>query len=347
MKMRDASQKILVVDDDPTSQLMLRAALEASRFAVEVVDSGTKALEIVRAGGCSIVITDWEMPQMSGPELCQAIRQSDLSGYVYIILLTSRSEPAEIVEGLRAGADDFMTKPFNPAELEMRIGVGLRTLALDTRDVTIFALAKLTESRDPETGAHLDRVRSYSRLLALDLLERGVFGQRVDREFVRLIYTTSPLHDIGKIAIPDGVLLKPGRLTDREFEIMKAHTTIGASTLRAALEKCPGALFLQMAHDIALSHHERFDGGGYPEGRVGTDIPLAARVVSVADVYDALVSKRVYKSATEHEVARGIILEGSGTQFDPEVVRSFERVESGFVEVHRRFVEEPGTRLAA
>ncbi|HZW10821.1 MAG TPA: HD domain-containing phosphohydrolase [Phycisphaerales bacterium] len=346
MKIGDPSHQILVVDDDLTSQLMLQAALEAGQFRVEVVDRAAKALDLVRTGRYSIVITDWEMPEMSGLELCQAIRQCDLSGYVYIILVTSHSEPAEIVEGLRAGADDFMAKPFNPAELEMRIGVGLRTLALDTRDVTIFALAKLTESRDPDTGRHLDRVRSYSRLLALDLLQHGEGGYKVDREFVRLIYSTSPLHDIGKVAIPDSVLLKPGRLTDREFEIMKAHTTIGAATLNAALEKCPGARFLEMARDIALSHHERFDGSGYPQGRVGTDVPLPARIVSVADVYDALVSKRIYKSATEHEVARGIILEGSGSQFDPEVVRSFLRVEEEFIEVHRRFTE-PGAKLAA
>lgn len=323
----DSLHRILVVDDDTTSQLFLRAALESQGFAIEVVGTGAEALRLVRTGAFSLVITDWEMPGMSGTDLCRAIRDEDLMGYVYIILLTSHGEPSRIVEGLRAGADDFMVKPFDPSELEGRIRVGVRTLALDTRDMTIFALAKLAESRDPETGAHLERVRGYARVLALDLLERQVFPE-VDREFVRLLCSTTPLHDIGKVAIPDSILLKPGRLSDPEFEIMKTHTTVGAETLGAALQKYPGGRFLQMAHDIALSHHERFDGQGYPHGISGERIPLAARITSVADVYDALVSKRVYKNAMTHPVARGIIFDGEGTQFDPEVVQSFRRVEA-------------------
>ncbi|MBK7403599.1 MAG: response regulator [Phycisphaerales bacterium] len=340
-------QRVLVVDDEVTSRLVLRAALESRGFLVEAVESAEAALELVQTGAYSIVVTDWEMPRMSGIELCQAVRQADLSSYVYIILLTSRSGPTQIVEGLRAGADDFISKPFDASELEMRLQVGLRTLALDTRDVTIFALAKLAESRDSETGAHLDRVRSYSRLLSLDLLERGVFGRSIDREFVHLIYSTSPLHDIGKVAIPDSVLLKPGRLTDSEFEVMKTHTTVGGATLRAAIEKRPEAGFLQMAYDIAMSHHERVDGGGYPLGLMGEAIPLAARIVGVADVYDALVSKRVYKNASEHEVAKAIVFEGSGTHFDPEVIESFRRVETEFLRVRERFDERQSARFAA
>src|SRR6185295_753174 len=226
----------------------------------------------------------------NGLELCRAIRNHDFGGYVYFILLTGRDGSASIVEGLATGADDFITKPFDPEELSARVRVAERILSLNTRDMTIFALAKLAESRDPETGHHLERVQNYSRRLAQHLLQSGRYPDEVDAAFVNLIYDTSPLHDIGKVAIPDCVLLKPGRLSDDEFQIMKTHTTMGAQTLEAAARKYPKARYLRIAREIAESHHEKWDGGGYPKGLIGCDIPLAARIVALADVYDALVS---------------------------------------------------------
>src|SRR5207302_3584123 len=187
-----------------------------------------------------------------------------LAGYVYIILLTSKDSTAERVEGLTAGADDFVAKPFDAGELLARLGAGERVLAMETRDVAIFAMAKLAESRDPETGAHLERVRSYSRVLAQHLAGLEKFHDEITPEYARLIYLTSPLHDIGKVGIPDSVLLKPGRLSEREFAIMMEHAAMGAQTLDAALRQFPGVKFLQMARDIAATHHERFDGTGYP-----------------------------------------------------------------------------------
>ncbi len=209
----------------------------------------------------------------------------------------------------------------------------------ETRDVVIFAMARLADSRDPETGAHIERVQTYCRALAEQLASCGPYQKQCDPEFVRLMYSTSPLHDIGKVGIPDDILLKPGRLSDREFEIMKSHTTIGAETLEAAIEKFPNTRFLRMARNIAASHHERFDGSGYPAGLIGQDIPLCGRIVALADVYDALTSRRVYKAAFTHDVAKGIIVKESGKHFDPVIVDAFLAIEQQFASISRKFVE--------
>jgi putative two-component system response regulator len=216
-------------------------------------------------------------------------------------------------------------------------------LSVETREVAIFAMAKLAESRDPETGEHLERMRNYSRILAQHLATRRAFAKSVDEEYVRLMYLTSPLHDIGKVGIPDSVLLKPGRLTDREFEIMKQHAVIGAETLEAAARQYPGVAYLGMARDIAVGHHERFDGSGYPTGLAGQDIPLSARIVALADVYDALTSKRVYKLAFAPDIARSMIVGDSGKHFDPALVEAFVENEDRFLAMREQFAE---TRMA-
>jgi putative two-component system response regulator len=176
-------------------------------------------------------------------------------------------------------------------------------------------------------------------VLASHLSKQDKFREVVDGEYVDSIYRTSPLHDIGKVGIPDGVLLKPGRLTDREFEIMKTHTLIGAKTLEAALAERPDARFLHMARDVALTHHEHYDGSGYPQGLAGDAIPLCGRIVALADAYDALTTRRVYKSAYGHEIARNIIVEAAGKHFDPDVVDAFLASEGLFVAIQRAFAE--------
>ena len=331
--------RVLIADDDEIAVLVLREALHKAGYEVEIARNGNEALKIVRQGQCRIVVSDWEMPQMSGLQLCQAIRSEHLRGYVYCILLTSRNTPDERVAGLRAGADEFVGKPYNMPELVARIGTAERVLSLETRDIAIFVMAKLAESRDPETGAHLERVRSYSRVIAQSLGGLDKFRKIITPEYARLIYLTSPLHDIGKVGIPDMVLLKPGRLSDREFEIMKTHTSIGAQTLDAALKEFPNVDFLQMGRDIAASHHERFDGAGYPAKLAGEAIPLCGRIVALADVYDALTSRRVYKSAFTHDVARQMIVSESGTHFDPDVVDAFVHSERHFLATRDHFAE--------
>jgi putative two-component system response regulator len=333
--------RMLVVEDDEVSAALLANSLEQFGYEVSVAEDGRAAFELIRTGLYHLVVSDWEMPGMSGIELCRQIRRRSWTSYIYFILLTSHGGIANVVEGLSAGADDFITKPFQPEELRVRLRAGERILSLESRDLMIFALAKLAESRDPETGAHVERMREYCRILADELSNWEAYRDQLDGEYVCTIYMTSPLHDIGKVGIPDAVLLKPGRLTREEFEIMKRHTLIGGETLDAVTRAHPEARFLAMAHDIVLTHHERFDGSGYPRGLVGKQIPLAGRITTLADVYDALTSKRVYKPAYDHETTRRLILEGRGTQFDPDVVEAFLRREQDFVETRWRFHDSP------
>jgi putative two-component system response regulator len=332
--------RVLVAEDDPVTAELLRASLVEFGYRPTVASNGYEALKHVRSGRYRLVVSDWSMPEMSGVELCRQIRRRHASGYIYIILLTSRSGTESVVEGLNAGADDFVTKPFEPEELALRLHAGERILSLESRDVMIFTLAKLAESRDPETGAHLERMREYCRVLASHLALDPKYQDRIDGDYVRLIYLTSPLHDIGKVGIPDSVLLKPGRLTPEEFEVMKQHTVIGGKTLDAALRVRPEVEFLAMGREIAWTHHEWFDGSGYPAGLRGEQIPLSGRIVALADVYDALTTKRVYKPAFSHDDARSMILERTGTQFDPEVVAAFLANESRFLEIRDSFVED-------
>jgi putative two-component system response regulator len=338
---------VLVVDDDEIARELLSNALTQAGYRVRVAADGREALAILGTTPCRLVISDWVMPEIDGIELCRQIRAGDFPSYIYVILLTSRDQTQDIVEGLSAGADDFITKPFDPAELCVRVRAGERILSLETRELAIFAMAKLVESRDWETGAHLERMRKYSRLLADQLMRQEQHADLVDAEYVRLIYLTSPLHDIGKIGIPDAVLLKPARLNDREFEIMKRHTIIGAQTLEAALREHPEAQFLRMARDIALNHHENFDGSGYPRGLAGNDIPLCGRIVALADVYDALTTKRIYKDAYSHEVARSMILDGSGRHFDPQIVEAFVEAEEQFLAIRQQCADEQPVLLTA
>src|ERR1700722_1198083 len=254
--------QVLIVDDDDFALNVLNNTLSRMGYtAVEATD-GRQAMEILRRGETRLVITDWDMPGMNGIDLCRAIRKEDLSGYVYVIMLTAREGTKQRMEGLCAGADDFLNKPLDPEELLVCLKTAERILSLETRDVALFSLAKLAESRDSETGAHVERVQSYARLIARNLSPEMKACAGVDEEYIRLLYQTSPLHDLGKVGIPDSILLKPGKLTTDEFAIMKTHTVVGARTLEAALKRFPSVMFLQMAREIAATHHEKFDGTG-------------------------------------------------------------------------------------
>lgn len=329
----NTESRILVVDDDEVCRELICAVLEDSGYASAMATNGAEAYRLVCENEFRIVISDWQMPNMSGIELCERLRQRCFGDYVYFILLTSLDGKDHLLQGLQAGADDFLTKPCDPYELQMRVRVAERIVSLENRDLIVFSLAKLAEARDPETGAHLERMREYSRLIAYSLAATGKYAGLVDADFIRAIYLTSPLHDIGKVGIPDDILLKPGKLTAEEFEVMKQHAIIGGNTLDAAYMACPKAEYLRLARDIACTHHEKFDGTGYPKGLKGEEIPLCGRIVALADVYDALTTKRIYKEAFSHEAARQIILESSGKHFDPDIVQAFLQQERRFVEI--------------
>jgi putative two-component system response regulator len=330
---------VLVVDDEPIALRTAAHALHEAGYTVTTARDGLEALEILEKGRHRLVVSDWLMPRMNGGDLCHAIRSGQFFQYIYCIILTGQTQFEEMIEGLIAGADDYIRKPFNPAELVLRVNIGRRIIGLETREMTIFMLAKLAESRDPETGEHLERVRNYCRAIARHLQDNPTYCNLINDEYIELLYRTSPLHDIGKVAIPDRVLLKPGPLTTEEFEVMKTHTVHGAETIEAALKEYPGTRFLEMARDIALSHHERYDGQGYPQGLVGDAIPLSARIMALADVYDALTSRRVYKEPFSHQTARIAIVEEPGSHFDPVVVESFLANEQEFIAIRNQYAE--------
>jgi putative two-component system response regulator len=328
--------KVLIAEDDITTRTALEMIVGRWGYEVLPAGDGEEALKLWQSERPLIVITDWNMPRLNGLELCSHIRKQEGDTYTYILMTTARRSNEDMRQGLEAGVDDYIVKPLVKYEMLIKLKASERILSLQGRDTVIFALAKLSEAKDTDTGFHLERIRQYCQALADSLLDMKVAQAEINRAFVENIFLTSPLHDIGKVGIPDHVLMKPDRLDDSEFEIMKRHTLIGAETLDSAFRMNPRAIYLKMASQIARSHHEKWGGGGYPDGLTGDAIPIAARIVAVADVYDALVSKRAYKDAFSHQTARSIILEGKGSHFDPLVVEAFLRVEPMIIETFKK-----------
>ncbi len=354
--------RVLVVDDCEANLDILEELLRIE-YDVETAIDGDECLEKIISQSPDLVLLDVMMPGMDGREVCREIKSGPYGEATQVMLVSGQATVEERVKGYEVGADDYITKPFDHDELLAKVRVQFRLRnamtqlqeandriqrfntelenlvkertdeVVATRDLAIFVLAKLAESRDPETGEHLDRMRTYSRILAETLRVEGPYTEQIDEKFVDNIYRSSPLHDIGKVGIPDAVLLKPGRLSKEEFEVMKRHTTIGAEALVGAVSLSSCGSFLDMAIDIARYHHERFNGSGYPVGLVGQDIPLCARIVALADVYDALTSARVYKAAFDPEAARKMIEEEDGHHFDPAVMAAFRKSYDRFLDV--------------
>jgi putative two-component system response regulator len=328
--------KVLIADDELVSRTKLLKHVSAMGHQVLVACNGHEALTLWKQHRPEMVITDWVMPEMTGLDLVKEIKTLQGSRYSYVIMITSCSETDDLVKGMDAGADDFIAKPFIKEELNVRIKAGERIVNFESRDIVIFSMATLAEARDNDTGFHLERIRYYAKILAVNMATAQNIKQ-VTPAFIDNIFLTSPLHDIGKIGIPDFVLLKPGRLDDKEYKIMQKHTTIGYGALSTALERYPGEEYLKMSAEIALNHHEKYDGTGYPSGIKGEEIPLSARIVALADVYDALVSKRVYKSAMPHDTARSIILSERERHFDPVIVDAFLQCEHTFIDILEKY----------
>lgn len=365
---------LLIVDDDEMNLSILEEVL-SDQFFLQTASDGQQAIDLVEKIGPALVLMDIMMPKVNGYEACRAIKAMPKAALTPVILVSAKASSQERVEGYTNGADDYLIKPFDEHELLAKVGVHLRLRSAlielqeakalladenqalsvqvvdqekqlkDSRDLVMFALASLADSRDPETGEHLERMREYCRILAQWLACNGQYQDQIDQAFVDSIYQASPLHDIGKVGIPDMILLKPGRLTDSEFEIMKEHAVIGADALKEVLSHGESAGFLAMAHEIARSHHERWDGSGYPDGLSGEQIPLSARICEVADVFDALTSVRVYKRAFTIDVARSMIMDERGKHFDPGMIDAFEACFDEMVVTRERFSQQ--NRLAA
>lgn len=345
---------VLVVDDTPEN-LTLMGALLRDHFMVKVANNGEKALKIAISDTLpDLVLLDIMMPGLDGYEVCRRLKATAATRDIPVIFLTARSDPDDERMGLALGAVDYITKPISPPILLARVNthlalkatadflrdksaylereVALRTLEVQAiQDVTIMAMTSLAETRDNETGNHIRRIQLYVKALAERLRNHPRFEAVLNERMIELLYKSAPLHDIGKIGIPDSILLKPGKLTVEEFEVMKTHTTLGRKAIEDAERRLGMRVaFLSVSKEIAYSHQEKWDGSGYPQGLAGDQIPVSARLMAVADVYDALINKRVYKAAFSHDQTCSTIVKGKGTHFDPDMVDAFVDIAEDF-----------------
>ncbi len=360
---------ILVVDDNELNRDVLHALIMALGHVPLLAENGLYALTQMEKQPPDLVLLDILMPEMDGYKVLNHMKNDSFLRNIPVIIISAVNEMESVVQCIEMGADDYMVKPFDPTLLGARIGACLEKKRLrDQKDnylkqiedynlkleervheqvqqitvaqqATIFALAKLAASRNLETGEHLQRMCEYSRVLSEKLRLLPKYASVIDEDFIRNIYAASPLHDIGKVAIPDRILLKIDKLTEEEYNIMKTHTIIGGKTLREVDQQHPGNDFVHVGIEIAESHHERWDGNGYPYGLAGEDIPLAGRILALGDVYDAQTSERVYKEAFSHDRSREIILSGSGKNFDSDIVEAFVSAEDEFIAIGKRYVD--------
>jgi len=359
---------ILIVDDSPDNISLLSSLLKGI-YRVKVATTGEKALEIVAADDApDLILLDIMMPGLDGYETCRRLKANPLSAGIPVIFLTAKTGEIDEEKGLELGAEDYIQKPPSPAILKARIRTHLNLKSardflrdkneyLETEvarrtkeigiihDITMIAMGSLAETRDNETGNHIRRTQRYIRILAERLSGHARFKERLTSETIERLCKSAPLHDIGKVGIPDSILKKPGKLDREEFIVMKTHTTIGRDAILAArknIDYSPYSSFLSLAGDIALCHHEKWDGTGYPQGFSGEEIPLAGRLMAIPDVYDALISERVYKRAFSHTESVEIIKQGLGTHFDPDIALAFLGISDRFAEIAMEFRDTDG-----
>lgn len=342
---------VLIVDDEQFIRDIVSRWLSREGYLCTKARDGDEALAILAQQGFALIVSDIMMPGMTGIDLLRQIRTR--YPHTAVIMLTGVDDRATATETIELGAYGYIIKPFEASELLINVTNALRRRELElerdryeeqleaavrqrtqelqtTQDVTIYGLAVLAEYRDSETGGHIMRTQHYIHILAKRLASHPRFRAELDAATVELFHKSTPLHDIGKVGVPDAILQKPGRLTPEEFEIMKQHTVYGRDAIARA-ESMLGAdasnSFLRIARDITISHHEKWDGSGYPYGLAGEEIPLVGRIMAIIDVYDALVSRRVYKPPFSHREALKIITEGDGrvmpTHFDPDILAAF------------------------
>ena len=361
---RTAKKIILVVDDTPDN-LSLMSELLKDDYTIRLANSGERALKLANHEQApDLILLDIMMPEMDGYEVCRRLKSNQATKDIPVIFLTAKSEVDDEQLGLELGAVDYITKPISPPIVQARIKnhlqlksaqdflkdqnqyleseVQRRTIEISAiQEVTIQSMASLAETRDTDTGNHIRRTQHYVKALAEKLRDHPRFSHFLDsEENIELLYKSAPLHDIGKVGIPDKILLKPGKLDEDEFKIMMTHTTLGRDAIQHAEDELGLKMpFLSLAKEIAYSHQEKWNGTGYPEGLSADDIPISARLMAIADVYDALISRRVYKDGMPHEKAVDIIKSERNAHFDPDIVDAFLEISEIFREIARRYAD--------
>ena len=362
--METALATLLIVDDTPENLTVLSEILQPT-WRVRAANSGRRALQIAAGDPVpDLILLDVMMPDTDGYEVLAQLKADPRTAEVPVIFVTAMDATEDEERGLDQGAVDYITKPVRPAIVRARVRTHLELTRAKARlrdqnqvleaevarrmrqnqiiqEVSIHALARLAETRDPETGNHLRRTQGYVRTLAEALRDHPRFTVALSSHAIEVLVRSAPLHDIGKVGIPDQVLLKPGKLTPEEWEIMKTHAQLGHDAIEHAEQDAEEPVeFLAVAKEIAHYHHEKWDGSGYPKGLQGDAIPVSARLMALADVFDALICRRVYKPPMPVDAARDIIVEGRGTHFDPDVVDAFLRTFVTFTEIARRYSDE-------
>ncbi len=361
----DFTQKATVlVVDDTLDNLTLMAGLLKDLYKVKIANSGEKAIKFTQSDSPpDLILLDIMMPGMSGYDVCKILKDDPKTRHIPIIFLTAMTATEDEKKGLEMGAADFITKPINPPIVMTRVATQLQVKAAAdflkdqnayleaevakrteelsaVQDVTIMAMASLAETRDSDTGNHIRRTQYYVKALAEKLSTHYRFRDYLSGKAIDTLFKSAPLHDIGKVGIPDRILLKPGKFTPEEFEIMKSHTSLGRDAIvRAEQQLNLKVDFLNCAKEIAYYHQEKWNGSGYPTGASGDAIPISARLMAVADVYDALISRRVYKDGMTHEKAVGILVEGKGSHFDPDIVDAFLALQDEFRAIALRYAD--------
>jgi len=356
-------RSILVIDDTPFN-LTLMSAVLSKHYNVQTASSGQQALDMLQAAPLpDLILLDIMMPAMDGYEVCQRLKANPATTSIPVIFLTANVASDDEEKGFELGAVDYITKPIKQRVVLARIRTHLQLKAAADfledkaaflenevsrrareieaiQDVTILAMASLAETRDNETGNHIRRTQFYVRALAERLQSHPRFSGFLNDHTINLLFKSAPLHDIGKIGIPDRILLKPGKFTPEEFEIMKTHTTLGRDAITNAERRLGiDVEFLVHAKEIAYSHQEKWDGSGYPEGLAGDAIPISARIMAVADVYDALISRRPYKEPWPHDKAVKLISDNRGAHFDPDIADAFIALQDEFFAISQRYAD--------
>lgn len=356
MMYKPEETNIMLVDDVPENLKFLEDMLQNQGYNTAAFPSGTMALRAAERISPDLILLDIMMPGMDGFEVCHKLKEDERFRNIPVIFISALDDTSNKVRAFSEGGVDYVTKPFQEKEVLSRIRTHLNLRRsqqelqkynfhlqdlvdekvkeiAESQVATIHALSSLAEYRDDDTGQHIYRTQAFCRLLAEQLRDNPKCSDRITDSFIHNISCAAPLHDIGKVGIADNILLKPGKLTAEEFEIMKGHVMIGVKTLDSVREKYPNNEFINIGLRLTRSHHEKWDGNGYPDGLAGEDIPLCGRIMAVADVYDALRSKRPYKDPFSHEKAMEIIQKDSGTHFDPDIVEAFISLEKEFARI--------------